>query len=614
MKKRTVSLILTAVMAVMLAAPVRGAEIGFSDVSDRHYAKDAIQFWAEHGVLSGYTNGTFLPGGTMTRAELAAMLQKIVGYQGRAENVWSDLPQRAWYTDSILALAAQGILTGNAGKMEPQAVVSRQEAFTLLARAIGLTPSSKAPGFADDAAIPAEAMGYLAAMREAGYIREYNGANTIRPTAPITRAEVVSVLSRMIPGYVNVNGTYSADCAGSLLINAGDVTLKDMTVEGDLIVADGVGNGDVYLQNVTVKGDVILRGCGENSFHIQSGSQLGRIVVKKTAQGKIRVVDETGTAGSAVVIEDGWDDVILTGAFASVTVENDVTVQLVNAQVAELTVNAAGAGISNAGTVELLTVNADNVTVTGEKPAEVEEAAGVKGTVLPGAAAVPSPTPAHPSGSGTGTTTTTPRNTPSPDPAPVSPTPKPSSTPPPTKTPPPTPTPALTSTPAPDCKHHLMELVKEEINSDCSGRTITEVCKVCGQMSQMVESIRDGGWHDRVENNDRVEPTCTASGMEATWYCARCGRKYPEQFGGPSGPAVRGVIPALGHDYVNGICTRCGASEDEDLAEENAPMAEAPFDQAQGTDIRPAILLAMGTVVLALYGIDLVSRKRERTK
>lgn len=69
-----------------------------------------------------------------------------------------------------------------------------------------------------------------------------------------------------------------------------------------------------------------------------------------------------------------------------------------------------------------------------------------------------------------------------------------------------------------------------------------------------------------------VKATCTSAGMEEYWYCAECGQNFPKSTvaGTPEGIITtfeddeKGVyletliIPKLGHDYVNGYCTRCG--------------------------------------------------------
>lgn len=312
MKKRALSLALAMVMACGLMTPARAAGSGYPDAKG-HYAEDAVNAWSGYGVLKGYPDGTFRPDGNITRAEMAAVLDRIMGYQNKAENTFSDVPTGKWYEESILHLAAQEIFKGNPdGTMEPDAPITRQEAITAMARALELEESDKAPGFVDDDTIADWARGYLSAMKRAGYIQG-DEKGRIQAADPITRAEVVTILNKMATAFVNADGTYSKDCKGNLIVNAKNVTLKDMTIEGDLLVADGVADGDVYLDKVTVEGDIILRGCGEHSFHIMPGCEVKNIIVTKTTKGRIRLVNESGKTIPMIYINDGKSGVVLDG-------------------------------------------------------------------------------------------------------------------------------------------------------------------------------------------------------------------------------------------------------------------------------------------------------------
>ena len=63
--------------------------------------------------------------------------------------------------------------------------------------------------------------------------------------------------------------------------------------------------------------------------------------------------------------------------------------------------------------------------------------------------------------------------------------------------------------------------------------------------------------HSGKTTTDRKDASCTASGYEKV-YCADCGELLSET-----------VFNALGHNYVNGICTRCGA---KDLNSQPSPV------------------------------------------
>jgi len=52
----------------------------FPDVPADHWAADAIKFVSEQGVMSGFPDGAFRPDNAITRAQLAAVIEKI--YKG----------------------------------------------------------------------------------------------------------------------------------------------------------------------------------------------------------------------------------------------------------------------------------------------------------------------------------------------------------------------------------------------------------------------------------------------------------------------------------------------------------------------------------------------------
>lgn len=413
--KKTASLLLALAVLASLALPARAVENNtrYSDV-DGHYAAQAIETWSGYGVLQGCGDGAFRPDWVITRAELAAVLDRVMGYQDAAENNFLDLPTDRWYTSHLLRLARQGIFRGNGNKrMLPETPITRQEAFAVLARALELEESGKTAGFADDEDISDWAGGYVASMQEAGYVRGDPEGN-IHPNAPITRAEVVTVLDRMAAGFIHEDGTYSKNCAGNLLVNAKNVTLRDMTVAGDLIVTDGVGNGDVTLEKVTVEGRVILRGCGENSFHILPGCEVKDIIVTKATNGMLRLVNSSSKTIPMVFINDGQSGVILDGdALGSVVVNCDtqVIIKAKNVRTVSVTADAkvtveksavvsmveVGKTASNAaltinGTVGKLTNDA-NIKVEDNRPVSGSSSGGGPNSGPSGGSSTPSPSP-----------------------------------------------------------------------------------------------------------------------------------------------------------------------------------------------------------------------------
>ena len=56
----------------------------------------------------------------------------------------------------------------------------------------------------------------------------------------------------------------------------------------------------------------------------------------------------------------------------------------------------------------------------------------------------------------------------------------------------------------------------------------------------------------------KKDATCTADGNEEYWTCEICGKYFSDEAGTTEISLDETVIPATGHHYVNGYCTKCG--------------------------------------------------------
>lgn len=380
--------LLTVILAVCLALslfsfPATAADTSFPDMPEKsNWAYAALNAGVKNGLLEG-SGGRLLPEGALTRAQLAAVLVRAFGAQDQADvSAFGDVSASAWYAGYVARAVRMGIFEGDGSRMHPDDPVTRQDAFTVLARALRL-PDGKAAALAaysDAGSVASYAVGPLAAMVKAGYVEGYGGR--LLPTSAITRAEFAQIMYRLIAGYYSAAGTYTQAQTGNLMVNAPGVTLKDLTVAGDLIVGEGVGNGDLTLDNVTISGRLIVRGGGGNSIIIINRSSVGSIIVGKTGDGGVRVRTEEGCRVDAVEVDDGKDEVILAGTFNQVTVNTDTPVILRDSVVTGLTVNAAGADVSLAGSTSVSSAGIAKSAVG----AKMEVASGTKISTLETAA------------------------------------------------------------------------------------------------------------------------------------------------------------------------------------------------------------------------------------
>ena len=145
--------------------------------------------------IFGYPNGTVRPNGSITRAEAAAMLARLLNIEaiGSAAKPQFTDTESSWYNKAINAVVFRGIMKGYPdGRFRPNAPITRAE-FTQMISTIDNKPYGVAP-FADvqghwaERAIGSE----YQAKRITGY-----PDGLFRPDANITRAEAAVILNKI---------------------------------------------------------------------------------------------------------------------------------------------------------------------------------------------------------------------------------------------------------------------------------------------------------------------------------------------------------------------------------------------------------------------------------
>ena len=122
------------------------SESQFSDVSLSAWYGTAVNSLASAKVLSGYTDGTFLPNKTITRAEFVTAMSKCFTLaEGGSE--FYDVPETHWAYKFISSATTAGWISGvGDGKFQPERALKRCEAVTAVNIALG----RNGEGFAAD--------------------------------------------------------------------------------------------------------------------------------------------------------------------------------------------------------------------------------------------------------------------------------------------------------------------------------------------------------------------------------------------------------------------------------------------------------------------------------
>ena len=297
--KKISSLILT--LAIMVQTiPVFASNNQYVDI-ENHWAKNAIEQWSDYGIINGY-NHQFRPSDSITRGEMAVIIDRIMAYEQKASNHFVDLDE-SFYTDAILKANRAGIIQGSGDAVSPRHNVTREQASVMIARALHFdTTGSEQTNFQDDASISHWAKSSVSVLSEKGIVRG-NDKNNFAPKSNITRAEVVTMLDNAIGLFANVEDEYTKDVDGNVVINESGITLKNMDIEGDLIIAEGVADGSVYLDNVHIKGNFTVKGGGKNSIYLKNVTIENAMTVHRD-NNTVRIVIEDKTKTPVIEIGD----------------------------------------------------------------------------------------------------------------------------------------------------------------------------------------------------------------------------------------------------------------------------------------------------------------------
>ena len=349
-KKRTLAMLLAGAMLLPANAFAASPE-DFTDFPT-DWSAAGLRSAVQNGLLNG-SNGQINSSGLLIRAQMAAIVNRAFAARKTADlSVYSDVNTSAWYYNDLELAVAMRTFQGANGKLNPEAPITREEAFVVLARAFALESgdTSVLNHYTDGASVSAWAQSSVAALIENGYV---NGANgKLNPKTSITRAEFAKVISEMASTYANADDSLSATVDGSVIVRENSVSLSGKTINGDLIIADGVSRID--LTGVTVTGRIVLRG-GESG-----------VTFKDTKAGKGII------ANTDIAVSGSVDNITVAQGFV-ITVNSGASVGSIN-------VNAEGAKITGAGKVGTVKANANNVTVTttGTKVTAADSVSGVK--------------------------------------------------------------------------------------------------------------------------------------------------------------------------------------------------------------------------------------------
>ena len=190
--------------AVTVTAGTR-TDSKFTDLSTS-WAAGYINLLSDRNIMSGEQkkdgSWVFHPNSNLRRSEFAVLMAKVLGLDTSevGELPFDDaasLP--AWSKASIAAVNKAGVMSGQANaktgavNFNPNAEITRAEVMSVISRCLPRGYVSKNTSFSDAASIPAWAQDAVSYVTSAGIINGYTDGS-VKANAKITRAEISSVI------------------------------------------------------------------------------------------------------------------------------------------------------------------------------------------------------------------------------------------------------------------------------------------------------------------------------------------------------------------------------------------------------------------------------------
>ena len=202
MMKKILGLALSAAIVLNI---LPSALADYTDVPENSEVYDAVNLLSDMKIVSGYTDGSFKPYKTLSRAEFAKLIVMIYDKQNDVQfnsliSGFKDVAQGAWYVGYVNYISQNGIINGYAdGTFGPDKAITYAEAVTILCRILGYKEESVGYYWPNNYLSQAASMGLS------------NGF-TFGSNEPITRGAAAVLIERIL--FMNVPGSAAAATGG----------------------------------------------------------------------------------------------------------------------------------------------------------------------------------------------------------------------------------------------------------------------------------------------------------------------------------------------------------------------------------------------------------------
>ena len=182
---------------VSIEEPIEGENnpVIFTDISNSHWAYEAVSALAANFILNGYLDGTFRPDANITRGEFAKIIISATDtLDTTAVSSFTDVPEDKWYYAYVSSALKNGYITGYPdGTFRPEANITRADICTIVYRCLDTGNVMSGTQFTDDMSIPSYAKLPVYSLVRAGVINGM-GNGSFAPLSYATRAQTAKII------------------------------------------------------------------------------------------------------------------------------------------------------------------------------------------------------------------------------------------------------------------------------------------------------------------------------------------------------------------------------------------------------------------------------------
>lgn len=357
------------------------------------WSHDALIFAVENGILAGDENHNLNPESNITRAEMAAVLVRLLGASEQGDlSAYTDVHTTDWFYTELAAAVGAGVFNGtSATTMDPNAPITREQAAVVLCRAFGVVSSDRDSyrDFKDWKNVSDYALDAVSAMRESKLVNGYEDG-TFLPANSITRAEVAQLLCNLFDCIADTPEELPA--SGWVLYRGEEALPETLELDGTLILGQAMPT-ELTVTDWKVTGTLVVRTGADTKADLTGLTAGGLVCAPRSGTVTSGVssvclwgggVDYTGIASELIVMggnhtaKGGYPTLELRGGTLKLmgsgeTVTMDANTVLDMSGDAEKITMQTGAKLTLGGNAGTITLDGANCTVDG---------AGHAGTVV----------------------------------------------------------------------------------------------------------------------------------------------------------------------------------------------------------------------------------------